>query len=289
MKKTLMAMLMMLTLWLPNSALAGPLDGLDEVKGRHAGILLGALSYMPWIADGKDNGQHVYILYSPTCGYSEQIYKETRAWKGDRPQLRWIPLDGQLELNSLFEALTPDTLAMMFDEEAIPEDRHPARNERLNGYLQFTLGLLANNKVIPTRSDRQMSMPTFILGTSEKLWVQRGYSDDWRKVFSAAPKGTPTDAQAPNLRNHISAELKILPLPKGLGYKNETGEKIGVVVAPYADAPQIATIDPGVSVTADYILGVTQDGFVLVGMSDTRIEMVIKDPQFTAKALNTKS
>ena len=104
-------------------------------------------------------------------------------------------------------------------------------------------------------------------------------------MFSAAPKGTPTDAQAPNLRNHIDAELKILPLPKGLGYKNETGETTLVVVAPYSDAPQIAGIDPGVAVAAEYVLGVTQDGFVLISSSGTIIEMVIKDPQFVAKAL----
>jgi hypothetical protein len=284
MRKLLLPLFMALFLLSPHIAAAGPLDDLDEVEGHAAAVLWDVLAYLPWIAEGEDNGQYVYILYSPTCPYSEQIYKGTRNWKGDRPQLRWILLDPELELNSVYESPTPEILAMMFEEEAIPEDKRPKRNERINVYTQFALSNLANNKILPAEPEG-ISMPTFILGSREKIWVQPGYSDDWRKVFAAAPKGTAADARGPNIMLHADEELKILPVQKGLGYANETGEKVMAKIGPFDDAPSFGALDPGATLPGEYLVGVTEDGYVLIGHSDARIEGVVKDPQFVQKAL----
>lgn len=280
MRKGLMALVAMIFLSLSGPAMAGPLDGLPVIEGKSVSQIVNVLSYLPYIADGKDTGQYVYVLYSPTCVYSAALWKETRQWKGDRPQIRWIMFDSGLDFPSVHEELVPETLTMMFEEETIPEDRHPERNKQLVVYTGISLSQLFQLGLMPS-DDETLLFPGIIICSPDKIWMQSGMPDNWKDILAATPKGTPLGKQ-PNLMDHADKEIKILPVKNRMAYINQSDQTFILKPAPYDDAPSVGSIPKGHSFEAQTLVGATEDGYVLMGRKGF-ITSAFKDPAFAKK------
>lgn len=280
MRKWLMALAAMIFLSLSGPAVAGPLDGLPVIEGESVPHISNVLSYLPYLADGKDTGQYVYVLYSPTCDYCAALWEETRQWKGDRPQIRWIMFDSGLDFTSVYEDFVPETLAMMFEEEAIPQDKHPKRNKQIGIYTGTTLAQLFQLGLMPS-DDGTLLFPGIIICSPDKIWMQAGMPDNWKDVLASAPKGTPLGKQ-PNLMNHAGKEVKILPVKKRMAYTNQSDQTFILKPAPYDDAPSVGSIPKGHSFEAQALLGATEDGYVLLGRKGF-ITSAFKDPDFAKK------
>ncbi|MEN3931366.1 hypothetical protein WJT86_09885 [Microvirga sp. W0021] len=293
MKKIYMAALALILSFSPSFAATewgkfkGEPRGLTlTLEGKKAENLLKVVSNLPWISDGKDapKQKYLYVLYQPTCSYSQALFKETRKITAQSDiQIRWIPISPDGSLNSLYENRNVETLKEAFENQQIPYVKDTKKSANINAYALSGLTLMLYAKHFSP--DGNLYFPTMIYGNSEKTFVTIGPAKDMKKLLDSIPETESTKIPEAISLGATKPELtKIKPIEN---YKNESGKRVAIRLYPDKNAADIGGLLPG-DEWPQPTNSVSKNGFIAFQISTQGSYMFIEDEEFVKRALAEK-
>lgn len=104
-----------------------------ELKDKQAENVLRLVGNLPWLPDGKEGDKVLYVIYTPTCPISQRLYDATRKLT-DKVQIRWIPVDPDGSLNSMYEQRNADMVRRAFKSSQVPPDTDTVKTANINTY-----------------------------------------------------------------------------------------------------------------------------------------------------------
>ena len=273
------AMVLFALLCFQGAALAD--DWADKtITGKEAENILNMLANSGWIADGPDNGKHLYVLFTATCGYCEMLYDKTRALT-DEVQLRWIPMDSGGDLDRLYENPVAQSVKNSFDGQ-LPDGVDPEKAARIR---QYTIGgvifYIANQTIVDNPS--RFGFPTLLYGEGDKLSVIVGMPQDMPGMIKSIPQGKADDQGfVPAAYAFADRKVELLAI-KSLSYSNNNQENTSIRMMPFDDAPRLGSALPGTSGIP--VLGVTENGYAVVSFDGSNPHIYVQDKDFVQKEL----
>lgn len=239
--------------------------------------ILEAVDNSVWAADGARPDKQIYIIYSPTCAWSQKFFKDTRSLT-KKVQFRWIPHGGE-GADWVAETRTALAVARAFEgKSGTPQDSAKAARLRTHN-----TGVVINlAEYIATNGGHSISYPTLIYKTENGVKVHIGNPTNINKIISeVASRPDMADYKSTGVQM-ASAEVQVVNVP-GLGqYANRGQLPVDVLMYPDASSPVVADLEPGFSLSAE---GVTETGYVVVRPFNNQPPCFILDAKFVKFSL----
>lgn len=254
------------------------------ISGEDAERALDILSNLAWIADGPDTGRHVYVLFTPTCGYCQKLFDDTRANKHG-VQLRWLLFDPQGQMSSLFEKPDPESVRALFKEGELPADVDADRTARINEATSNGLIFLLMQGYI-TDNPSRFGFPALIYGGDKQLSTIMGMPTDLAAAFKPVPQSKAGSGAEPAAFRFAGKDVEFIPVA-GVEYENAHKENVPMRLMPFKEAPQVGGLKPG-KLSGLPVTGVSKEGFVYIFIDNAEPRLYIEDQAFVDKVLATK-
>ena len=251
-----------------------------ELTGKQAENISRIVSNMPWLQEDEiyGKGKYLYVIYTPSCSISQDFYDKTRKIS-DKVKIRWIPVDPEGSLNSMYEQRNGKTVRAAFKTSRIPPDQDAARTKRINTYSMGALSFLLIGQMLSP--DGNIYYPTLVYGTPEKLHISVGPVDDINKLLASIP-----DTEQPQEPEAVvlgANKIDIIPVSSASTYTNNGKEKVTLHLAADKDAVVIGGLPSGEEWPLP-ITGATQNGFIVSEIAHGGA-IFIHDPDFTEQLL----
>lgn len=263
----------------------GPAD--KVVTGQAAENMRNVLENLGWIADGKDQGKHLYVFFSTSCIYCRGLFEITRGMT-EEAQLRWVPLSRESELDHMYENPDVATLAAAFEGKAAPECRNKESSERTRFYNLGAVQFFLAAQLLTDGPASGFGLPTLLYPSKDGLSVISGLPGDMRSVIKDIRQVEAAKAGfAPAAFGHAGMDVEAVPVADGK-YLNEHKQDMPIFLTPFEGAPKMGGVPAGTK-QAVPILGVTRSGYALLSLDGKTTAGFIRDKQFVEKTLGAAS
>ena len=252
--------------------------------GNHAKNMMTIVENLPWLPDGKDTGKYLYVFFSPGCQFSKELFKETRALT-DSMQIRWIPVDADGDLNSMYEERNSDTIKKAFTTMRVPSDRDKKKTAAINSYAVAGITWLTAGQM--ASPDGNVYFPTLIYGTAEKATVGIGPLEDMKKFIADIPVVEVKKDFSPESIELATKKIEIIPVPEFAEYENKGKDVAEIKLLPLKEAARTGGISAGDKFPIP-VAGVTRSGFVAFVITEKKDCIFVEDPAFVENALKGK-
>lgn len=251
------------------------------ISGDMAKKTLNTLQNMAWIADGKDTGRYVYVLYSPSCTYCDLLFDKTRAFT-DKYQFRWILVELDGAARNLYEKPEVDSIRAIFKKDELPEEKNPERNARINEATANGFFFLMMQQSL-TDNPTRFGFPALVYGDGNKLSTIIGMPQDIAKALEQVPTVPAGKGTIPAAFALAERDVQFQPIPDQ-EYENRHTTPVPVRMMPFRDAPQVATLKPG-KLPGLTVTGVSPDGFVYIFIDTFEPRLYIEDQDFVDRVI----
>ena len=275
---SLLLLLLLFTFVTPAQAEWNAAKDSNTLGDPEAKILLDFVENMPWIADGADTGKYLYVLADAGCQYTKQLYTMTRKYTKD-VQIRWIFVDGMAEgtYNSLYEERTPEALNDAFMSLTLPADKNPEQSAKIDQYVLKGFIVMIMRGLVAPAPDR-FAYPTLIYGTPEKVIVDSGLDvSGLGTVMTSLPVVPVKKDFVPLALTADESKVKLLPVPAGYKYTNNSTENAQLYMMPDQNAPRLGALLAKVESPFPCV-GMTEDGFIAMKLEPTNSHIYCYDP-----------
>lgn len=245
-----------------------------ELKGKQAENVLRLVGNLPWLPDGKEGDKVLYVIYTPTCPISQRLYDATRKLT-DKVQIRWIPVDPDGSLNSMYEQRNADTVRRAFKSSQVPPDTDAVKTANINTYSVAGISYMLVAQILSP--DGNVYFPTLIYGTPEKTSISIGPVKNIDKLVEGLPATQPV--QQPEALGLGAIRTEIVPTPALTQYVNKGKERVPLRLAADKNGIEVGGIPPGQSWPLP-VKGVTGNGFVAFQISANGAPVFVEDPEF---------
>lgn len=255
------------------------------VTGKPAENMKNVLENLAWIADGKDQGKHLYVLFSTSCIYCRVLFENTRDLT-DKVQLRWIPVSADAGLDYMYDHPDTGAISAGFEGDALPENRNTELTARVRQYSMGAIRFWLAARMLTNGPPSDFALPTLLYTDKDTVSIIAGMPANLETLIKDIRKG---EASAPDFVpaafGHADRSVEVLPL-EGKEYMNEHKEDMPIFFTPFEGAPKMGSILAGKK-QAVPALGVTRDGYVLLSVDGRNAAGYIRDKAFVEKALGT--
>lgn len=254
-----------------------------DFSGDDAQRLMSVMDNLAYIADGEDNGKHLYVLFSPDCSASRAFYDVARKNPG-KVQVRWIPVDPQGDLNSMFEKSDADIIADAFVKSELPGDVDPKRTAAIARYNTSALLWLCLCEMIS--EDTSLAFPTFVYGSKDKARVSIGMDSDMNFDTFIAPIPNTGATEQPDALRFAGEAIDLVRTTHIKEYAPGSESKT-VRAFPAKDAVKLGVIKANATLPVP-VVGVTQNGYLAIDMLGSQTYLFIEDEAAARAALTKK-
>ncbi len=258
-----------------------------EMTGKYSEVTMRIVRNLPWLPDGKESKagekqKYLYVIYTPSCPISQEFYDSTRKL-AETMQIRWIPIDPDGSLNSMYEQRTAETVRRAFKSSMVPPDNDTKKTEAIQTYNMAGIAyLLVGQMVSP---DGNLYFPTMIYGTPEKAFVTIGPAKDLKKLVANIPETE--EPQQPEALTLGATKPEIVRPSSIPMYVNKGKERVALRMAPDKNSIEVGALAPGDKWEGP-INGVTKNGFVAFAVSSKGAPIYAEDPDFVQSILADK-
>lgn len=249
-----------------------------ELKGGLADNAFRLIDNLPWLPDGKEGDKVLYVIYTPTCPFSQKLYDATRKLT-DKVQIRWIPVDPDGSLNSMYVHRDPETVRRAFKSSQIPPDGDKTKTANINAYTAAGISYMLLARILSP--DGNVYFPTLIYGTPEKISLSIGPVENISNIIEGLPSTQPTQQPEATTLGAIDPPV-IIPTSETI-YVNKSKARVALHLVADENSNEIGAILPGVRWPLP-IQGITKDGFVVFQVSPKGASIFIYDPEFVQSA-----
>jgi hypothetical protein len=229
-------------------------------------LLLSRMDNALWAADDEPLAKHMYVIYSPSCGWSKKLYDDTRTLT-DEVQLRWVTYEGPgsstvaakrdaRSVQSSFEGRlpeTPDRKALFYNKTAVGT---------IYDYLEDGDGF---------------GYPTVIYLSQEGVVVVSGYPEDLDALVADIKPRPKKASYTPGGLKIINTNIDVQRLPGISRYANLTNATMPIQAFPGKAGIKVGELPPETSLP---MTGVVKSGWVAVRAFTGNTVGYIHDPQF---------
>ncbi|MDL2279704.1 hypothetical protein LJC15_03450 [Desulfovibrio sp. OttesenSCG-928-G11] len=254
-----------------------------DFSGDDSARLMSVMDNLAYIADGDDNGRHLYVLFSPDCSASKAFYDVALKNPG-KVQIRWIPVDPSGDLNSMFEEAGTDILKDAFVKSEIPGDVDPGRTAAIARYNNAALFWLCLCEMIAP--DSNLAFPTFVYGSKDKASVFIGMNSDINFDKFIAPVPDTGATALPDALRFAGESIDLSPTPQIKEYAPGSESKT-VRAFPAPDAVKLGSVKANTTLPVP-VVGVTKNGYLAIDMLGTKTYLFIEDEAAAQAALAKK-
>ena len=225
-----------------------------------------------WAADGAAGDKHVYVIYSPSCGWSKKLYHDARKASGD-VQIRWIPRSG-LGADWVATERTASAVQKAFAGNA----ERPSNPDKAAAALKYNRNAVRSvSEFVATNGGRSYTYPTLIYQSAKGVEVHVGTPENFTAIAANIVARPEKSSHKPAGEEIIATDVEVTKVSGLERYSNKSDTKADVLSFPSRKGFILTDLSPGYGLTA---LGVTDNGYVVVKPYRDNTRGYIYNPDF---------